>query len=184
MTGIASKSQLRMSYARFALFTVPLILLLGIVSGKVSNSGHGNAWFAALAKPDLMPPGATFGIVWTILYILLGLSLAIILNARGAQGRGLAIGLFVLQMLLNFAWSPVFFGMHQVRTALFIIVAMLLLSTLVVILFMRIRPLAAYLMVPYLLWLGFATYLNYQIIELNPGAETLVPGQGGADIVL
>ena len=184
MSGIASKSQLRMSYLRFALLTVPLILLLGIVSGKVANSGYDNAWFAALAKPELMPPGATFGIVWTILYVLLGLSLAIILNARGAQGRGLAIGLFVLQMLLNFAWSPVFFGLHQVRTALFIILAMLLISTLVVILFMRIRPVAAYLMAPYLLWLGFATYLNYQIIELNPGAETLVPGQGGADIVL
>lgn len=184
MTGIASKSQLRMSYLRFALFTVPLILFLGIVSGKIANSGYENAWFAALTKPELMPPGAAFGIVWTILYVLLGLSLAIILNARGAQGRGLAIGLFVFQMLLNFAWSPVFFGLHQVRAALFIILAMLLVSTLVMILFMRIRPVAATLMIPYLLWLGFATYLNYQIIGLNPDAETLVPGQGGADIVL
>src|SRR5688500_13104093 len=131
MTGIASKSQLRMSYARFALFTVPLILLLGIVSGRVANSGYGNPWFDALVKPELMPPGATFGIVWTILYILLGLSIAIILNARGARGRGLAIGLFVAQMLLNFSWSPVFFGMHQVRTALIIILAMLAISAVV-----------------------------------------------------
>ena len=88
MTGIASKSQLRMSYLRFALFTVPLILLLGIVSGRASNSGYGNAWFDALVKPELMPPGATFAIAWTILYVLLGLAIAIILNARGARGEG------------------------------------------------------------------------------------------------
>jgi translocator protein len=184
MTGIASKSQLRMSYLRFALFTVPLILLLGIVSGRVANSGYDNAWFAALAKPSFMPPGATFGIAWTILYILLGLSIAIILNARGARGRGLAVGLFALQMLLNFAWSPIFFGMHQVHAALFIIVAMLAISVVVTLLFMRIRPIAAYLMIPYLLWLGFATALNYQIIQMNPNAETLVPGESGADIIL
>jgi translocator protein len=184
MTGIASKSQLRMSYLRFALFTVPLILLLGIVSGRIANSGYDNAWFAALTKPELMPPGAAFGIVWPILYILLGLSIAIILNARGARGRGLAVGLFVVQMLLNFAWSPVFFGFHQVGAALVIIVAMLVLSIVVAILFMRIRPVAAYLMIPYIAWLAFASVLNYQIIQLNPGAETLVPGQSATDIIL
>jgi tryptophan-rich sensory protein len=169
---------------RFALFTVPLILLLGIVSGRVANSGYENPWFAALVKPDIMPPGWLFGVAWTILYILLGLSIAIVLNARGARGRGLAVGLFVAQMLLNFAWSPVFFGMHQVRTALFIIIAMLVLSIIVAVLFLRIRPVAAYLMIPYIAWLSFATVLNYQIIQLNPDAETLVPGQGGADIIL
>jgi tryptophan-rich sensory protein len=173
-----------MSYLRFALFTVPLILLLGIVSGRVANSGYENPWFAALVKPDIMPPGWLFGVAWTILYILLGLSIAIVLNARGARGRGLAVGLFVAQMLLNFAWSPVFFGMHQVRTALFIIIAMLVLSIIVAVLFLRIRPVAAYLMIPYIAWLSFATVLNYQIIQLNPDAETLVPGQGGADIIL
>jgi tryptophan-rich sensory protein len=173
-----------MSYLRFALFTVPLILLLGIVSGRVANSGYENPWFAALVKPDIMPPGWLFGVAWTILYILLGLSIAIVLNARGARGRGLAVALFVVQMFLNFAWSPVFFGMHQVRAALFIIVAMLVLSIIVAVLFMRIRPVAAYLMIPYIAWLSFATILNYQIIQLNPDAETLVPGQSGADIIL
>ena len=173
-----------MSYLRFALFTVPLILLLGIVSGRIANSGYDNAWFAALVKPELMPPGWAFGVVWPILYILLGLSIAIILNARGARGRGLAVGLFAVQMLLNFAWSPVFFGMHQVRTALVIILAMLALSIVVAVLFMRIRPVAAYLMIPYIAWLSFASILNYQVIQLNPDAETLVPSQGGADIIL
>lgn len=184
MTGIASKSQLRMSYLRFALFTVPLILMLGIVSGRVANSGYGNAWFAALVKPDIMPPGWVFGVAWPVLYILLGLAIAIILNARGARGRSLAVGLFTAQMLLNFAWSPVFFGMHQVRTALVIIVAMLVLSVVTASLFARIRKTAALLMLPYLGWLSFATMLNYQIIQLNPDAETLVPGEAATDIIL
>jgi translocator protein len=182
--GIASKSQLRMSYLRFALFTVPLILLLGTVSGRIANSGYGNPWFDALTKPSFMPPGWAFGVVWPILYILLGLALAMILNARGAKGRGLAIGLFVAQLLLNFTWSPLFFAYHQVRTALVVIILMLILSTIATVLFARIRRTAALLMLPYLGWLAFATALNYQIMVLNPDAENLVPGQGGADIIL
>lgn len=184
MTGIASKSQLRMSYLRFALFTVPLILLLGTVSGRIANSGYGNPWFDALVKPATMPPGWLFGLVWPILYILLGLALAIILNARGAKGRGLAVGLFVAQLLLNFTWSPLFFAYHQVRSALVVIVLMLILAAVTAFLFARIRRTAALLMLPYLAWLGFASLLNYQIIQLNPNAETLVPASGGADIVL
>jgi translocator protein len=184
LTGIASKSQLRMSYLRFALFTVPLILLLGTVSGRIANSGYGNPWFDALVKPSFMPPGWAFGLVWPLLYILLGLALAMILNARGARGRGLAIGLFAAQLLLNFTWSPLFFAYHQVRTALVVIILMLILSTIATFLFARIRRTAALLMLPYLAWLAFATALNYQIMVLNPDAENLVPGQGGADIIL
>lgn len=184
MTGIASKSQLRMSYLRFALFTVPLILLLGIVSGRIADSGYGNPWFDALVKPELMPPGTTFAIMWPILYVLLGLAIAIILNARGAKGRGPAITLFVVQMLLNFAWSPLFFGMHRVGLAFFVIVAILVLSITVAILFARIRPVAALLLIPYIAWLSFASILTFQIMQLNPDAETLVPGQGGTDIIL
>lgn len=173
-----------MSYARFALFTVPLILLLGTVSGRIANSGYGNPWFDALAKPAIMPPGWLFGVAWPILYILLGLALAIILNARGAKGRGLAIGLFVAQLLLNYTWSPLFFAYHQVSAALGVIVVMLILAAITTILFARIRRSAALLMLPYLAWLAFASVLNYQIMQLNPDAENLVPGAGGADIVL
>ena len=184
MTGIASKSQLRMSYLRVALFTVPLILLLGTVSGRIANSGYGNPWFDALQKPAIMPPGWTFAVVWPILYILLGLALALILHARGARGRGLAIGLFVAQLLLNFAWSPLFFAYHRVGAALGVIVVMLVLAAITTFLFARIRRTAALLMLPYLAWLAFAAMLNHQIGALNPDAENLVPAAGGADIVL
>jgi translocator protein len=184
MTGIASKSQLRMSFLRYALVTVPLILLLGILSGRASNSGYGNAWFDALVKPEAMPPGWAFGLAWTILYILMGLALAMILHARGAKGRPLAVGLFAAQFLVNLSWSPLFFGAHQVTTAFIVILLMLALAIATTFAFGRIRKAAAWLMVPYLAWLCFAALLNYQIDVLNPGAETLVPGQAGTDIAL
>ena len=184
MTGIASRSQLRMSYLRWSLLTVPAVLLLGTLSGRASNSGYGNSWFDALAKPEAMPPGWVFGAAWTILYILMGLALAMILNARGARGRPLALALFFAQLVLNYSWSPIFFALHELRLALFVIAAMLGLSIAATVRFAKIRRAAALLMLPYLAWLCFAGFLNFRIIELNPDAEALVPQQGSADIAL
>jgi benzodiazapine receptor len=184
MTAIASRSQLRMSFLRYALFTVPLVLLLGVVSGRISGSGYGNAWFDALQKPAIMPPGWVFGAAWTILYIFLGLALALILHARGARGRPVALGLFALQLLLNYAWSPIFFAYHQVGAALWTIVAMILISAVTAALFWRIRRSAGLLMLPYLAWLCFAATLTWQIDVLNPGASELAPGGSTTDIAL
>src|SRR3546814_8822923 len=80
-----------MSFLRWARFTVPLILLLGIASGRIAGSGHGNRWFAALAKPDIVPPGWVFATAWPLLYLHIGLAIAMILHARGARMRGPAI---------------------------------------------------------------------------------------------
>jgi tryptophan-rich sensory protein len=173
--GIASKGQLRMSFLRWAVFTVPLILLLGFASGRAVPSGSDNNWYMALNKPALTPPGIVFPIAWTTLYILLGLAVAVILHARGARGRGLALSLFAVQFLLNLAWTPLFFGLHRVGAALLVIVVMLVLAIVTTWLFGRIRPLAAWLMVPYLVWISFAGVLTWRIGQLNPDAETLVP---------
>lgn len=173
-----------MSFTRAALITVPSILLLGILSGRLSSSGYGNPWFDALAKPELMPPGWLFGVAWTILYICLGLALALVLQARSGPRRTAAIGLFASQLLLNLAWSPLFFALHKVEAALFLILAILALSVGTTLLFARIRSGAALLMLPYLGWLCFAALLNYEILRLNPGAEALVPPSGSADIAL
>lgn len=175
MGAIASKGQLRMSFLRWAVFTVPLILLLGFASGRAVPSGSDNGWYMALQKPSVTPPGWVFPVAWTSLYILLGLAVAMILHARGARGRGLALTLFAVQFALNLAWTPLFFGMHQVGTALIVIVAMLLLAIVTTVLFGRIRSLAAWLMVPYLVWISFAGVLTWRIGQLNPDAETLVP---------
>ena len=175
MGGIASRGQLRMSFLRWAVVTVPLILLLGFASGRTVPTGDDNPWYRALAKPDLNPPGWVFPIAWTALYILLGLALAHILHARGARGRGIALALFAAQFALNLAWSPVFFGMHQVDVSTAIIAAMLLLAIATTFVFAPIRKAAAWLMVPYLVWISFAGVLNWRIGQLNPDAETLVP---------
>ncbi len=175
MSGIASKGQLRMSFLRWAVFTVPLILLLGFASGRAVPSGSENGWYMALQKPEITPPGWLFPVAWTTLYILMGFAVAMVLHARGAKGRGLALGVFAVQFVLNLAWTPLFFGMHQVGAALLAIIAMLLLAIVTTLLFGRIRSLAAWLMVPYLVWISFAGVLTWRIGQLNPDAETLVP---------
>jgi benzodiazapine receptor len=184
MAGIASKSQLRMSFLRYALLTVPAVLLLGTLSGTLSGSGNGNGWFASLHKPPLMPPGWVFGAGWTLLYILLGLSLAMVLHAHGATSRQKAVGLFGVQLVLNFAWSPVFFAFHQVAAALSIVAAMIVVCVVMVLVTWRIRVLAGLLLYPYLAWLIFAGVLNYQILALNPHADTLAPVNISTDIPL
>lgn len=176
MSGIASKGQLRMSFLRWAIVTVPLILLLGFASGRAVPAGSENSWYVALQKPALTPPGWVFPVAWTSLYILLGLAVALILHARGARGRGLALAVFAVQFALNLAWTPLFFGAHRIGAALVVIVAMLLLSIVTTLLFGRIRTAAAWLMVPYMVWISFAGVLTWRIGQLNPGAETLVPG--------
>lgn len=175
MSEIASPGQLRMSFLRWALLTVPTIVVVGSLMGILSNSGWANRWFAALDLPTIVPPGWVFGVAWTALYTMLGLALAMILHARGARGRGLAITAFMVQLAANFAWSPVFFGQRQVTTALFLIVFIFISAIITTILFGRIRKAAAWLMVPYLCWLGFASVLNWDIDRRNPDAERLVP---------
>ena len=160
----------RRPFLRYAMVTVPVILGLGMLSGWLSNSGYGNDWFDALRKPGIMPPGWTFGVAWSALYILLGLALALILAAPESPRKKTALALFGAQMLLNFSWSPVFFGMHLIVPALLIILLMLGLSIAATFQFARVRQPAAWLMMPYLAWLAFASLLNYRIMELNPGA--------------
>jgi benzodiazapine receptor len=184
MTGLASKAQLRMSFLRYALFTVPGVLLLGTLSGQLSGAGYGNAWFDALHKPPIMPPGWVFGAVWTTLYILLGLSLAMVLHARGAEKRNRALALFAVQLALNFAWSPVFFAFHQVGPALSIIAAMVVGTFALILVVWPIRPLAGLLLYPYLAWLAFAGLLTWQIMALNPDAAAVAPEAGHTDIQL
>jgi len=164
-----------MSFLRWAMVAVPLILLLGFLSGRSVAAGNDNGWYVALAKPALTPPGWVFPVAWTALYVLMGLAVAIVLNARGARGRGVALALFAVQFVLNLAWTPLFFGAHKVDAALIVIVAMLAAAIATTIAFARIRQAAAWLMLPYLVWISFAGVLTYRIGALNPDAEALAP---------
>jgi tryptophan-rich sensory protein len=179
MRYLASPAQLRASLLRWSLFTVPAVLGLGFLSSIVANAGPENPWFAALAKPSLYPPPATFGIVWSVLYVLIGVALAMVASARGAPGRGIAVAVFAVQLALNLSWSPVFFAMHRMSVALGIIGVMIVLTLALIALFWRVRPMAGALLLPYLAWICFASVLNYQFLALNPAADG-AQGSGAA----
>ncbi|MCX7284023.1 MAG: tryptophan-rich sensory protein [Novosphingobium sp.] len=171
MNYLASSGQLRASLLRWSLFTVPIVVALGFLSGRAAGSGPGNPWFDALEKPAIYPPPAAFGIVWSILYVMIGVSFAMILSARGARGRAVAGAAFVVQLVINLAWSPTFFALHQISGAFWITVAMAVAIVVTIALFWRIRPVAGMLMLPYLAWVCFASVLTYQFLQLNPEAD-------------
>ena len=171
-----AERRMQREWWQFALFTVPAIILAGSLSGWLSNSGSGNAWFDGLAKPAFMPPGWVFGVVWPVLYALLGFALALILAEPPTDKRRKTLIIFFAQLVLNFAWPPIFFGAHAILPALGVIVVMAGLAALAAGQFRRIRPLAGYLMLPYLLWLCFAAALNSAIGNLNPGAGASLMG--------
>jgi tryptophan-rich sensory protein len=156
---------------RWALFTVPAVLGPGFLSGYGSGSGPVSPWFNALEKPGLYPPPATFGIVWSIFYVMMGVALALVIAARGAPGRGPAVIAFLVGFALNLSWSPVFFAMHRMSLALGIIGGMAVVTLVTIALFWRVRALAGALLLPYMAWICFAALLNYQILALNPQAD-------------
>jgi len=166
----------RRDWWKAALVPVVAIEALGGLSGWLSQSGYGNPWFDALQKPSFMPPGWTFGVVWPILYALLGIALAMILAQPPSPRRKTALILFFVQLALNFAWSPIFFAGHDIVLAKVVIFAMAALAGAAAGQFLRLRRAAGLLLVPYLGWLVFAATLNAAIEALNPGAGTSLLG--------
>lgn len=177
MTALASRGQLRASVLRWALFTVPACVALGFLSGQIGGSGPGNPWFDALTKPDIYPEPKWFGIVWTALFTLMGVAVAIICAAWGARRRTSAIIAFVVLFVLLMAWTPVFFALHQMTAALVLICVIIALTLLTIVLFWSVRRLAAILMIPLLGWVIFATVLNYEFLRLNPEFDGANPTQ-------
>lgn len=171
MTQLASKGQLRGSLLRWALVLVPGVLLLGFLSGTAGGNAAGNPWFASLTKPALYPAPEIFGLAWTALYILMGLALAMVASARGARWRAAAVAAFAVQLALNLAWSPLFFGARQIVAALVLLVVLDVVLVVTIVLFRHVRPVAALLLLPYLAWLLFATALNWQFHLANPDAD-------------
>lgn len=165
---------------KLALITVPSIVIAGSLMGYLSNSGFSNSWYANLVKPAFQPPSWAFGVVWTALYTMLGISVAMILNERAGKDRTSALWLFFGQLALNFSWSPIFFGMRMIDVALVVLVVMLVMALATAKYFKSIRTVAGWLMLPYLAWLCLATALNYETGRLNPGADSAPLGITGA----
>lgn len=172
---MATKAEDR-GWSKVALITVPAILLAGMASGWLSGSGYGNPWFDALEKPFFMPPGWAFGVVWPVLYVLMGIALAMILVLPSSPKRRTALVLFFSQLALNFVWSPIFFAGHDISLAKIIILLMAVLAAAAAGQFLRLRKAAGLLLIPYLAWLIFAAMLNAAIENLNPGAGTSLLG--------
>ncbi|SNY91311.1 TspO and MBR related proteins [Cohaesibacter sp. ES.047] len=133
----------------------------GLYIGATNLPG---SWYQALAKPSLTPPSWLFGPVWSLLYVLIGLAGAEVF--RSDHVRKL-MPIWGLQMLLNFVWSPVVFSAHSLTLGLFVIIALLATIVFFIISASRRVPIAAALFAPYLLWVGFATYLNAALLVLN-----------------
>lgn len=125
-------------------------------------------WYAALEKPALNPPGWVFGPVWGILYLLMGVA-AFLVWRKGWERKEIktALCVFVAQLFLNTIWSIIFFGLRNPDWALVNIIALWLAIIWTIIVFYKISKPAAYLLVPYILWVSFASYLNYAIWVLN-----------------
>lgn len=142
--------------------------LVGITAGLATASSIGT-WYVHLAKPAFNPPGWLFAPVWTALYLAMGVA-AYLVWRRGLDmpGVGLALAFFVLQLLLNWAWSFLFFGLRSPLLGLFDIVLLGATIVITMVLFFRQSAWAGALMVPYLLWVIFATLLNFEIWRLNP----------------
>jgi len=123
-----------------------------------------------------MPAGWTFGVVWPVLYAMIGVALAMVLAEPPSDRRKFGLTLFFIQLALNFAWSPIFFAAHDIGLAKWVIFAMAALAAAAAGQFHRISRDAGLLLVPYLIWLVFAATLNATIEVLNPGAGTSLLG--------
>ncbi|MDC0887060.1 tryptophan-rich sensory protein [Altererythrobacter sp.] len=171
MTGLASKAQLRASFFRWALFIVPAVMLSAFLAAQLTMNGPNSEWYQGLERPAINPPSYLFGIVWPILYFLMGIALALVCAAWGARGRTAAIAVFAVQFALNLVWSPIYFNLQHIDWALGVILVLDILVIVTIVLFWRVRRLAALLLVPYLAWILFATVLNYEFLRLNPDAS-------------
>ncbi|MFO7803417.1 MAG: TspO/MBR family protein [Desulfovermiculus sp.] len=146
---------------------------LGVTGLAAAVAGAGSVtatvFYARLALPTWAPPAWVFGPVWTALYALLGISAWLVWRVRGFPGARFALLLYLLQLAVNTIWSWLFFHWQLGLLALADILLLLVLILATLTAFWRIRPLAGWLLLPYLLWVGFAAALNHAIWQLNPG---------------
>jgi tryptophan-rich sensory protein len=149
------------------LFGVILCQAIGISSALIAGSTKNNTWFKMLQKPTWQPPSYVFGPVWTLLYILMGIALGIVLQAPSSTLKTKAIWVFAAQLTLNFAWSILFFKFHSTTLALADILLLICTIGLSIWIFKTFSQTAAWLLVPYLSWVSFATLVNFAIWQLN-----------------
>jgi translocator protein len=149
-----------------------LIAWLGVsfIAAAIGGAAsiHAGPFYAQLVRPDWAPPSSVFGPVWTVLYALMGLAAWLVWRVAGYRAARAALTLFLVQLALNSLWSWLFFGWHRGALAFIDILCLWALIVATLMAFWRIRRVAGALLVPYLLWVSFASALNYSIWQLNP----------------
>lgn len=150
------------------LFVSIVVAQLAGIIGSLYTSNSISTWYKTLVRPEIAPPNWVFGPVWTTLYILMGIS-AYIIWSKGYSDKKvkLALSVYFGQLLLNTLWSILFFGLRDIRSAFIEIIALWIMIALNIFLFGKISKTAGYLLIPYLLWVSFASYLNYSFMILN-----------------
>ncbi|MBF0411034.1 MAG: tryptophan-rich sensory protein [Candidatus Riflebacteria bacterium] len=148
------------------LASIALPLGLGAIAGLFTADAVPE-WYETLNRPSFNPPNWIFAPVWTTLYILLSISLFLIWKQHSSKERNLAILIFLLQLILNFSWSFIFFYFNMIGLALIEIILLWINIIIMLVLFYKIKPIAAYINIPYLLWVAFATLLNASYYFLN-----------------
>ena len=139
---------------------------MGSLSGLLSISSMMD-WYPSLNKPFFNPPNSIFGPVWTILYLLMGISIYMIWVNKTNTNKIFAVIIFIIQMILNFLWSLIFFFLRRPDLALVDILLLFVSIYLMIQAFKKINVFAAYLQIPYLVWVGFASILNFSICIMN-----------------
>ncbi|MHC1707063.1 MAG: TspO/MBR family protein [Bacteroidales bacterium] len=148
------------------IMSLALPLILGSVAGLFTAEAVPE-WYETLNRPSFNPPNWVFGPVWTSLYILMGISLFLIWRQSTSKERNIAIFVFLLQIVLNFGWSFIFFYFNRIGLALVEIIVLWTSIVVMILLFYKIKPMAAYINIPYLLWVTFAAILNAAYYFLN-----------------
>lgn len=153
---------------RITLLTSILICFIPAMIGGIVTSTSVNTWYPTLEKPLLNPPNWIFGPVWTILYLLQGISLYLVrVTKQETDIKWIAYFFFHIQLFLNLLWSILFFGFKSPGAAAIEIGLLIIAVLFTIISSYRVNKLAAYLLLPYLGWISFATYLNISIYQLN-----------------
>jgi benzodiazapine receptor len=142
-------------------------LALAFSAAAVGSRFLPGAWYATLSKPAWNPPAAVFAPVWTVLYASMGVAAWLVWRRAGFAVAGPALAAFCAQLVLNAAWSYLFFGLHRPGIAFADILALWVVILVVVLLFWRVDWRAGALMVPYLVWVGFASCLNFALWRMN-----------------
>lgn len=157
---------MKTNWKRLAL-SVGICLAAG-VAGSLYTSQSLSWWYPILNKPSITPPAWVFGPVWTFLYILMGYGLYLVWN-KGLKKKGVAdaVALFGVQLILNVIWSYLFFGLRNPLLAFFEIVVLWVVLLVTYIKFHKIEARAGYLLLPYLIWTGYAGILNFLIVLMN-----------------